>query len=217
VPFVLGDRDAHLFAAATGAIREPAVFDQWVRGLPAFERALPKPAARMLAAVTPPGDFRPQLRRRVTGLASLGARRIVAFGELDGGLVVREAKQVPGPVSMWSDPKRVQVSGLIGAVDATRGIAADPYRRQSRKWILRPLRPDTAKLELPRGGWDRPADMLYSMGAEAANLHLVSIRGAAPSKSLRRDDESRGSGWLQPAAEAIAMAAREDVADWSNR
>jgi uncharacterized membrane protein YgcG len=236
LPFVMGDRSPHLFALVKGSIRDPPAFDEWVRRLPAFERALPKPAARMLAAVTPPGDFRPQLRRRVTGVGSLGARRIVAFGELDGGLVVREAKQVPGPVSMWSEPKRVQVSGLVGAVDAARGIAAEPCRRQSRKWVVRALHPDTTRLELAAlsgggggdggggggsgggssGGGGGIAELLHSMGEEAANLHLVSIRGAAPAKVLRRDDESRGPGWLRPAAETVAQAARDDFAEWSN-
>lgn len=216
-PFVMGERAPHLFALAREAILEPAAFDEWLLALPAFERALPKPAVRMLAAVTPPGDFRPQLRRRVTGVSSLGARRIVAFGELDGGFVVREAKQVPGPVSMWAEPKRVQVSGLVGAIDAARGVAADPSRRQSRKWVLRPLHPDTTKLELARVGHGHvAADLLHSMGAEAANVHLVSIRGAAPPKALRRDDESRGAGWLAPAAETIAQAARDDFVEWSN-
>jgi hypothetical protein len=216
-PFVMGDRDPHLFERIRGSIRDPANFDAWVKELPAFERALPKPAARMLAAVTPPGDFRPQLRRRVTGVGSLGARRIVAFAELDGGLVVREAKQVPGPVSMWSEPKRVQVSGLIGAIDAARGIAAEAGRRQSRKWVVRPLHPETTRLELTgTGGGAQMTDLLHSMGEEAANLHLVSIRGAAPAKALRRDDESRGPGWLRAAAGTIAQAARDDFTEWSN-
>lgn len=216
-PFVMGARHPYLVPIVAGSVLDPVAFDGWIASLPAFERALPKPAVRMLAAVTPPGDFRPQFRRRVTGVGSLGARRIVAFAELDGGLVVREAKQVPGPVSMWAQPKRVQVSGLVGAIDLARGVAADPFRRQSRKWILRPLRPDTTRLELAASGPRHiSAEVLHSMGQEAANTHLVPIRGAAAPKSLRRDDDSRGVGWLHPAAETIAQAARDDFVECLN-
>jgi hypothetical protein len=217
-PFVLGVAHPELWELVRDAELDPIAFETWVRELPAFERALSKPATRMLAAATPPGDFRPELRRRVAGLGSLGARRIVAFGALDGGLVVREAKQVPGPVSMWAEPKRTQVSGLIGAIDAARGVAADPFRRQSRKWIVGPLRPEMVRIELGRPGVARPSiDVLHSMGAEAANLHLVSIDGAAPTKAIRRDDEARGPGWVRIAAETVAQAARDDFAEWSSR
>ena len=216
-PFVLGERHQHLWRIAAQDALDPIAFDEWVAALPPYERALPKPALRMLAAVTPPGDFRPQLRRRRAGVASLGARRIVASGELDGGPIVREAKQVPGPVSMWSDPKRTQVSGLVGAIDAARGVAADPCRRQSRKWVVRPLRPQTTRLELAGLKGSHPiGDLLHSTGEEAANIQLVAIRGASPPKLLRRDDEARGTGWLLPAAEAIAEATRADHVEWCN-
>ncbi len=216
-PFVLGERHAAIYRLAADSFVDPAAFARWVSALPAFERALPKSAVRMLATVTPPGDFRPQLRRRVAGVGSLGARRIVASGELDGGLIVREAKQVPGPVSMWAEPKRIQVSGLAGAVDASRGVAGEPWRRQSRKWVLRALQADATRLELCEAAPGRiSAEVLHAMGAEAANIHLVAIRGAAPVKTLRRHDGDRGAGWLAPAAETIAEAARADHREWSN-
>jgi Uncharacterized protein conserved in bacteria (DUF2252) len=216
-PFVLGERHAHLYRLASEAIVDPIRFEKGILALPPFERALPKPAARMLAQVTPPGDFRPQLRRRVAGVGSLGSRRIVAFGDLDGGMIVREAKQVPGPASMWAQPKRIQVSGLPASVDAARGAAADPWRRQSRKWVLRSLAPDATRLEL--AGLRRRHDaqsLLHSMGAEAANIHLVSAPGAAAAKAVRRDDEGRGADWLRPAAEVMAASVKADYQDWCN-
>ena len=216
-PFVLGERHPHLYRIVREGLLDPVRFERCILALPPFERALPKPAARMLAAVTPPGDFRPQLRRRVVGVGSLGARRIVAFGELDGGLVVREAKQVPGPVSMWAEPKRTQVSGLCAAVDASRGTSAELYRRQSRKWILRPLAPDSTRLELPALKREHDAlTLVRSMGAEAANIHLVSAPGSAAAKVIRRDDAARGEGWLRAAAATVVAASQADHDTWCN-
>ena len=216
-PFVLGERHAHLYRLASEAITDPVRFEQTIRALPAFERALPKPAARMLTQVTPPGDFRPQLAKRVAGMGSLGARRIVAFGDLDGGLVVREAKQIPGPVSMWADPKRAQVGGLPAAVEASRGVAADPWRRQSRKWVLRPLAPDATRLELTTLRRRHAAEgLLRSMGEEAANIHLVSAEGAAAPKAIRKDEEGRAEGWLAEATATMVASVKSDYAEWCN-
>lgn len=213
-PCVLGVAHRDLYGAHAGALRDPVAFEAAIAALAPFERALPKPAARMLASATPAGDFRAQYKRAETNFASLGARRIVAVGTLDGGLLAREITQVPGPVSMWAQPKRAQVSGLVGAIDAARGVAAEPWRRQSRKWVVRGLDGALTALELPSAGI-AAASLLTQMGAEAANLHLTEIAGAAARKAIRRDAGERADGWLQSAAEVIAAAAISDHADWS--
>lgn len=214
-PFVLGERHVHLYRLGREAVTDPIVFDKRIRALPAFERALPKPAARMLAQVVPVRDFRPQLARRVAGVGSLGSRRIVAHAEVDGGLVVREAKQIPGPASLWAQPDRAQISGLAGAVDAARGVAADPWRRQSRKWVLRPLAPDAARLELASlRRKHSETDLLHSMGREAANIHLVSASGAVAAKTVRRDHENRPPDWLRVASHAMVQRTESDFAEW---
>ncbi len=221
-PFVLGERHTHLYRLAEEAIVDPAAFERQIRSLPAYERALPKPAARMLAHVTPagqgqpPGSFRPQLARRVAGVGSLGSRRIVAFGDIDGGLIVREAKQIPGPASTWTSPTHSQIGGLSGAIEASRGVAGDPSRRQSRKWVLRALAPDATRLELAslrqRHG---EAELLHSMGQETANIHRIALSGAAGPKALRRDDGARDSHWLHHGAEVMVKLTERDWAAWS--
>jgi hypothetical protein len=212
-PFVIGADHEDLFRLHLSQLRDPVSFAAEIATLAPFERALPKPAARMLASVTPTGDFRPQLRRSSAGFSSLGARRIIAVGELDGGLLVREVVQVPGPVSMWAEPKRMQVAGLAAAIDGARGLAAEPWRRQSRKWMVRGLDGALTSLELPTIA--DPVGLLAKMGAEAANIHLTEVPEAAPRKAIRKDSEERPDGWLHDAAETVAAAAREDHADWS--
>ncbi len=213
-PYVLGLQHRDLYALHTPALRDPVSFEAEIAGLPAFERALPKPAARMLASVTPPGDFRPQLKRGSADFTSLGARRIIAAGALDGGLLVREIKQVPGPVSMWAEPKRAQVSGLVGAIDAARGVAAEPWRRQSRKWVVRALDGAQTTLELA-GSPINPLTLLAKMGAEAANIHLTEIPEASARKAIRRDAGEREEGWLHAAAQTIVEGAVSDHAEWA--
>ncbi len=214
VPFVFGAEHADLYTAHAGYLRDPVAFAAEISSLANFERALPKPAARMLASVTPPGDFRPQLKRGRPGFASLGARRIVVAGTLDGGLLVRELLQVPGPVSMWAQPKRMQVAGLAAAIDAARGVAAEPARRQSRKWIVRALDGAFSTLVLPNP-LARPAALLTDMGTEAANIHLTEVPEADPRKALRRDAAGQPADWLLTAARRLAEAAEHDHAEWS--
>ncbi len=222
-PFVLGERHVHLYRLAREAIVDPAVFEKRIRALAPYERALPKAAARMLAQVTPPvspsagGEFRPQFARRVAGVGSLGSRRIVAYGELDGGLIVREVKQIPGPASIWAQPERSQVNGLPGLVQEMRGVAADPSRRQSRKWVLRALTPDATRLELASlRRKHSEADLLHSMGQEAANIHRITLSGTARLKAIRRDEESREPHWLQQAAELMVKLTQDDWQAWCN-
>jgi hypothetical protein len=216
-PFVIGERHVHLYRLAREAIVDPVVFEKRIKQLPAFERALPKPAARMLAQVVPAREFRPALSRRVAGVGSLGSRRIVAHGDVDGGMIVREAKQVPGPASMWAQPKRTQIGGLPVAIDAARGVAANPYWRQSRKWVLRPLAADATRLELASlRRKHRELDVLHSMGAETANIQLTSLRGAAPNKAIRRDDDARDPAWLRAAVEVTTRLVEADYESWRN-
>jgi hypothetical protein len=57
---------------------------------------------------------------------------------------------------------------------------------------------------------------LHSMGEEAANVHLVPAPAGAAPKTLRRDDEARGTDWLAPAAEQIVAAVGADFSEWCN-
>jgi hypothetical protein len=166
----------------------------------------------------PWAGFAPGLKTRVAGVGSLGSRRIVASGELSGGLIVREAKQIPGPATWWLFPQRKRVRGLAPTVLDARLVAGDPFRRERGKWVLRPLAPDTTRLELAslRRKHDEHA-LLRTMGAETANVHLTAHPSAPSPKGLRKDADARSDGWLHEAADKLAALTERDHAEWRER
>src|SRR5581483_2668963 len=168
VPFILGDHHPHVYKLASEAFADPTRFEHKLVKLPPYEGRMPKAAATLMARVLPHGRFDATLHTRVAGVGSLGARRIVALGAMSGGLVVREAKQVPGPASMWLFDRR-PARGLTALVSDAHGVAGDPARIQQGKWVVRRLAPDMARLELTamRRKHDEGA-ILRSMGAAAA-------------------------------------------------
>ena len=214
-PFVLGDHHPHVYKLASEAFLDPTRFERRLRALPPYDDQLPKPARVLMAQVLPPGAFKPALHTRVAGVGSLGARRIVAIGEMAGGIVVREAKQVPGPASMWVFDRR-PARGLTELVAGAHGIAADPARIQQGKWVVRRLAPDMARLELTtlRRKHDEGA-ILRSMGAEAANIHLVPHKLAASAKVLHRDEAKRANAWLAAAAKTMVDLTVSDHKAWA--
>ncbi len=214
--FVLGERHGHLYKLASEAFADPAKFERTLRALPVWEEELPRPAVHLLDEVVPWEGFTPDLRKRVAGVGSLGSRRVVAMGQLAGGLIVREAKQIPGPASLWLWGKSKAPTGLAAAVSDTRGVSGDPWRRQSATWVLRRLAPDATRLELAalRRKHDEAA-FLASMGAEAANVHLVEHPDGAPAKALLEDDRARPAGWLLDAARKMAELTEREHAEWA--
>jgi hypothetical protein len=216
--FVLGERHQHLYRLASEAFADPAAFADGIERLPPAEEALPGPAARLLAEVAPWREWQPSLSRRVAGVGSLGSHRIVAAGQLAGGLLVREAKEIPGPAGLWAIRGHKSPNDLASAVAGSRGPAADPRRRQVGHWVVRPLAPDATRLELTslkrRHG---ESQLLENMGAEAANVHMTPHAAAARPKALRKDAEARPDGWLHEAAEAMAALTERDHAEWSDR
>ena len=213
-PFVLGDHHPNVYRLASEAFVDPTRFERKLRALPVYDSPLPKSASALMAQVLPPGRFKPSLHARVAGVGSLGSRRVVAIGEMSGGIVVREAKQVPGPASMWVFDRR-PVTGLTELVASSHGIAADPARIQQGKWIVRRLAPDMTRLELTalRRKHDEGA-ILRSMGGAAANIHLVAHRRAASAKALRKDEAGRDEGWLAAAAKTMFELTQRDHKEW---
>jgi hypothetical protein len=215
LPFVLAERHRQLLRLASETFESPPHFAKGLDKLPGFADPLPTRAARLLEQTAPWSGFAPSLHVRTAGIGSLGSRRIVARGVVAGGLIVREVKQIPGPASMWLRPSRKRPRGLPELIANARGPAADPWRRQSGKWVVRPLAPDATRLELAslRRKHDEEA-LLRSMGAEAGNVHLTVHPGASRPAALRRHADRRPPGWLRTAAEKMAALTERDYDVW---
>lgn len=213
--FVLEEEHGWLRTLATGALRDPAVFAAKMDKL--TECKPPKEAVALLDKYLPKGAVVKRYVARTAGLGSLGRPRYVALAELNGGIVVREAKAMLPSAWNWSlgNPSAPIRCGEI-VEKAVR--CADPCvdfvndKGDLGGWVIRRLGPHCSRVELT----DLPhrqddVKLLRVMGRETANIHLGSKDAI---KAVREDLAKRPAKWLFNAATAMADATRKDWADW---
>jgi len=214
-PFVLEEEHGWLRVLATGALRDPAVFAAKMEKL--TEVKPPKEAKEMLDRHLPKGSVLKRYTARTAGLGSLGRPRYVALADLDGGLVVREAKAMLPSAWNWSlgNPSAPIRCGEIVRVGVR---CADPCvdfvndEDNLGGWVVRRLGPHCSRVEmteLPHRSEE--LRLLRAMGRETANLHLGSKDAI---KAVREDLAKRPAKWLHQAATAMADATRKDWNDW---
>lgn len=147
-PFVLEERHPVLRGIAHSRLRNADGFWKKVNDLPAFKGKHPKMARRLLASLLPHGTDAVRIVRRVVGLGSLGRQRLTAVGELAGGFVAREVKQLVLPATIWATGQgspRILYSKIVNR--AVR--CADPFMAQRGGWIGRRLSPSNSRIRLP--------------------------------------------------------------------
>ena len=213
-PFVLEERHAALRAMAMAANRDPVEFWRKLTKLLGTPAADPPAAAR--AALTdslPAADLVPEFRRRPrVGVGSLGKRRYVALAQWGGGWVAREAKAVAPPATGWAAGD-ARPSRMAEAVAGAKRCP-DPFYAPGPEWVARRLAPRCSRVEL--GDLATAGDvteLLRSMGAEAANVHLGSPAAAAIPADLTR----RPANWLPDAAKSMEAAVAADWAAWRGK
>ena len=211
--FVVEDRHAWLRDAALTRARNPErAAHYWAKlksGAPA-SGGVPR---KKLRAQLPNPDASCTFHRRVTGVGSLGRRRFVVLAHgADGQPIAREAKALLPSAAAWArrdkDAKPVVKKLLVNAVRVP-----DPCFVVTRRWIIRRLAPDSARIDLT----DLPAErhelkLLRAMGFETANIHIGSKRR----KIAKHLAELQGR-WLERAAEEMAHATTEDFRAWVAR
>jgi len=207
-PFVFDGHYRPLHRAVTEGRTPPAAFWRKLKALPAASgHAVDRRARKALLAALPDGASDVRFKRRTAGVGSLGRPRIVALATWEGGLVAREAKATVPSAAVWTrDAKHP------GKPEATVDHAirsTDPTLTFRRKWIVRRLSPECARIELtdlPRKRDER--QLLRAMGVETANVHLGDRDST---RDIRADLQHRSRKAFERAAGLMVEAMK---ADW---
>ena len=160
------------------------------------------------------------LHHRRAGRGSLGRVRIFALNKSQPPLAV-EAKRVLR--SAWSWASRGGPAHPDADDDRNDDVVAlltDTHRRPDpmtsvehiagHQWMLRPLSPDRVGIDFADIKRDLARRLLYSMGAELANIHALSADQATLASSV----DALGVGWLAKASDAMKADTNADRDEW---
>jgi hypothetical protein len=213
-PVVLAEGWNHLRRLATERLNDPGKFWQELEALPAVPaEQVPGGAVKGVLALLDRGESLPPLRfsYRVAGVGSLGRHRFVALADWRGGKIAREAKALAPAASVWAQHREGDGKSLSAAILHGAVRCPDPFVLIKRRWIVRRLAPDCAKIELSDLPKEHDATrLLHAMGWETANVHL----GSAGAHAILLDLVSRPDGWLHHAARQMLAAVQADWEDW---
>ena len=210
-PFALAEHHRWLRLLAFGKLRDPARFWKKIKELPQHLTKSSVKVRAMLEAALPQPGMKYELKKRIAGLGSLGHMRVLALANWQGAYVVREAKALRPSAWVWA--RRRPTNTLYCGALASRAVrVADPHVHFRDGWLVRRLAPDCSRIELASLPKERDeARLLYSMGWEAANLHLGSPSAVA---KIRKDLAKRSAPWLHKAAKAMSEATLADWEQW---
>ena len=212
-PFVLSEQHAWLREIATNSLRDPVKFWRKMTALPLVQGTVPQDVTKALEQVMPEAGLSYGLRRRVSGLGSLGRPRFVALAEWRGGKVAREAKRLIASAGLWAQGQKGGGTLLYQSMLEQSVRCRDPFVRMEGHWLLRRLSPYCSRIEvtaLPRKRDE--GKLLYAMGWETANVHLGDRQHI---KVVQRDLDARKSTWLRKAAKAMVKATLADWRAWA--
>ena len=210
-PFALAEHHRWLRLLAFGKLRDPARFCKKIKELSQHLTKSSVKVQAMLEAALPQPGMKYELKKRIARLGSLGHMRVLALASWQGAYVVREAKALRPSAWVWA--RRRPTNTLYCGALASRAVrVADPHVHFRDGWLVRRLAPDCSRIELASLPKERDeARLLYSMGWEAANLHLGSPSAVA---KIRKDLAKRSAPWLHKAAKAMSEATLADWEQW---
>lgn len=211
-PFVLAERHQWLRDIATGKLRDSAGFWRRIKDLPPVKGAVPPSARAALEHLMPEPGLPYAIRRRISGVGSLGRPRYVAVADWCGGKIVREAKALVPSACVWAHDGHgtdtIQYQSVLDHAVRCR----DPFVHVDGSWIVRRLSPSCSRIELASLPKKRDeARLLHAMGWETANIHLGSRK---MHKDLKRDLANRNADWLRVATKTMTKATLSDWKDW---
>jgi len=212
-PFVLEERHPALRAFAQSRLKDAVGFWGKLSKLVPIRGEPPKVARRLLARLLPEGVAAVRVVHRVAGLGSLGRRRFTAIGELSGGFVAREVKELVPPATVWSHGRRserIHYETIVARAVRCR----DPFLSYDNGWIGRRLSPSNSRIEIAelQGKLDLE-EVLTRMGFETANVHL----GSAKRRALTGAVEKLEGSTFTAALRRLERAVLRDWEDWKKR
>ncbi len=214
-PFVLSEQHPWLRDIATSSLRDPIRFWTKMKALPILQGSIPHAARVALERGMPEVGLSYSLRRRVSGLGSLGRPRFVALTEWRGGMIAREVKALVPSASLWARSGQGNHEILYPMMLKHAVRCRDPFVRVEGTWLLRRLSPYCSRIELAALPRKRDEDhLLYAMGWETANIHLGDHKRI---QGIRRDLAKRKGKWLMKAAKTMTRATLTDWHDWAKR
>jgi len=216
-PYVLAEEHNWLRKVALSKLRDPVRFWQKIEACPDFRGKLPHLIYGLLRGCMPVKQPTLEMKTRIAGLGSLGHPRVLGLSQWHGAHIVREAKRLTRSAWLWAqsgggksdtDREPLQQENIV-----RRAVRIpDPHMHFLNGWVVRRLAPDCCHIELSSLPEERDEErLLYSMGWEAANLHLGSSEKVA---SLKKDLARRKGRWLRDAAKAMAEATTKDWNLW---
>jgi hypothetical protein len=207
-PIVLAEREQKLGRLGVDSFKPETDFWKKLNRLPTIRGPLDRSARRALEKTLPETQMDYKVVRRQAGLGSLGQQRFVAIGMWEGGFVAREAKAtVPSACSWLQDDAGSRQSYYEQAIESAVR-SRDPFQVIDGSWLIRRLSPDSNPIDIQTLPKHRDEQLLlFSMGAEAANVHLGSRRQVA---RIQDDLRARKSNWLRTAAKEMARAVEKD-------
>lgn len=214
-PFVLAEQHRWLRDIATNKLRDPVGFWQKMEALLPVKGAIPQSARVALDHLMPEPGLSYSLRRRVSGLGSLGRPRFVALADWLGGKIAREAKALGPSACAWAGESPGLTTIFYQSMVDQAVRCRDPFVRMEGSWLVRRLSPYCSRIELTSLPRKRDeGKLLYAMGWETANVHLGSRKAI---KAIQRDLAMRKPKWLYGAAKRMTSATMSDWANWIRR
>jgi uncharacterized protein (DUF2252 family) len=172
-----------------------------------------------------------EIKHREAGLGSLGRRRFTAVvSDWQGGIIVREAKELVPSAWLWANQEREESSAA--ALTAKRiyyrevvGQAvrsADPSLMVFDEWVARRLGPDAFKVEIldleikPHAKEELIKKLLEAMGKEIANVHSPSSasRNLVVEHLKAISNNHQSVKWLLEGAMTMVKQTQDDFRDW---
>ncbi len=205
-PFALAEHHPTLRALATERLHQPEKFWENLRAIQEQTTPLPAGARKAIERLMPEAGLSWRVVHRVAGLGSLGRERYLAIADWRGGSIAREAKALAPSACCWVQGSRTAPILYQEILDAAVRCR-DPFVHFQKRWIVRRLAPDCARMEL--SAMPKEQDelrLLHAMGWETANIHLGSVKA----RTLDADLRKRPANWLLRAAQAMEKAVFAD-------